>query len=119
MSLALLLATELEADVATGHEVFGISATGPYVGRVEALGVTHVPVAGLTRSWAPSRDLAAFRLLLRTIRALDLDVLHTHNPKTGVMGRIAGRLAGVPVVVNTCHGLWARPEDRWRKRAFV
>ncbi|MEO7268500.1 MAG: glycosyltransferase, partial [Knoellia sp.] len=47
------------------------------------------------------------------------DVLHTHNPKTGVMGRIAGRLAGIPVVVNTCHGLWARPEDRLRKRAFV
>ena len=53
------------------------------------------------------------------MRTLDLDVLHTHNPKTGVMGRIAGRLAGVPVVVNTCHGLWARPEDRLRKRAFV
>ena len=35
------------------------------------------------------------------------------------MGRIAGRLAGIPVVVNTCHGLWARPEDRLRKRAFV
>ena len=119
MSLALLLATELEADVAAGHEVFGISAVGPYVPRIEARGVTHMPVANLTRSWAPRRDLAAFRLLLRTIRALDLDVLHTHNPKTGVMGRIAGRLAGVPVVVNTCHGLWARPEDRWRKRAFV
>ena len=45
MSLALLLATELEADVATGHEVFGISATGPYVGRVEALGawVSNTP----------------------------------------------------------------------------
>ncbi len=46
-------------------------------------------------------------------------MLHTHNPKTGVMGRIAGRLAGVPVVVNTCHGLWARPSDPLAKRAFV
>lgn len=35
------------------------------------------------------------------------------------MGRIAGRLVGVPVVVNTCHGLWARPEDSVAKRAFV
>jgi glycosyltransferase involved in cell wall biosynthesis len=35
------------------------------------------------------------------------------------MGRIAGRLAGVPVVVNTCHGLWATPEDSLAKRAFV
>jgi hypothetical protein len=106
-------------DVEAGHEVFGISAPGPYVDRVESLGVTHVPVRSLTRSWAPTSDLAAFRELVRTIRSLDLDVLHTHNPKTGVMGRIAGRLAGVPVVVNTCHGLWARPEDRLAKRAFV
>ncbi|HET9022785.1 MAG TPA: glycosyltransferase family 4 protein [Ornithinibacter sp.] len=119
MSLLLLLGTELETDLEAGHAVFGISAPGPYVRRVEALGVTHVPITSLTRSWAPGRDLAAFRELLRTIRGLDLDVLHTHNPKTGVMGRIAGRLAGVPVVVNTCHGLWAGPEDRLRKRAFV
>ena len=119
MSLALLLATELEADVAAGHEVFGISAVGPYVPRIEARGVTHVPVASLTRSWDPRRDLEACLELFRTIRGLHLDVLHTHNPKTGAMGRVAGRLAGVPVVVNTCHGLWARPEDRWRKRAFV
>jgi glycosyltransferase involved in cell wall biosynthesis len=119
MSLALLLGTELAVDVEAGHEVFGISAPGRYVERVEALGVTHVPVRALTRSWAPTSDLAAFRELFTTVRYLDLDVLHTHNPKTGVMGRIAGRLAGVPVVVNTCHGLWARPEDRLARRAFV
>lgn len=119
MSLALLLATELEVDIEEGHDVFGISAPGPYVPRVTALGVTHVPVPELTRAWDPGKDARAFRALVRTLRDLDLDVLHTHNPKTGVMGRIAGRLAGIPVVVNTCHGLWARPEDRLRKRALV
>ena len=119
MSLALLLATELEVDVEAGHEVFGISAPGPYVPRVTAIGVTHVPLADLTRSWDLRQDARAFRSLVSTLRALDLDVLHTHNPKTGVMGRIAGRLAGIPVVVNTCHGLWARPEDPLHKRALV
>ncbi|MDT0215583.1 glycosyltransferase [Rothia sp. ARF10] len=119
MSLALLLATELEVDVEAGHEVFGISTPGPYVPRVTALGVTHVPLPDLTRSWDLRQDARAFLGLIGALRALDLDVLHTHNPKTGVMGRIAGRLAGIPVVVNTCHGLWARPEDRLRKRALV
>ncbi|KGN41390.1 glycosyltransferase family 4 protein [Knoellia aerolata] len=119
MSLALLLSTELAVDVEQGHEVFGISAPGRYVPAVEALGVTHVPLVALTRAWNPRQDLAAFGQLVRTLRRLDLDVLHTHNPKTGVMGRIAGRLAGIPVVVNTCHGLWAKPEDRLRRRAFV
>ncbi|WP_370460035.1 glycosyltransferase [Nostocoides sp. F2B08] len=119
ISLALLLATELEERVQEGHEVFGISAPGPYVERVKALGVEHVPIRSLTRSWGLRQDLRAFVDLWRTLRSLDLDVLHTHNPKTGVMGRITGRLAGVPVVVNTCHGLWATPEDSLAKRAFV
>ena len=119
MSLALLLGTELAVDVEEGHTVFGISASGSYVERVEALGVTHVPVRHFTRSWSLVSDLKAFLELFRTLRPLKLDVLHTHTPKAGVMGRIAGRLAGVPVVVNTCHGLWARPDDRLLKRALV
>lgn len=119
MSLALLLSTELETDLSDGHTVLGISAPGPYVDRVTALGVTHVPVPSLARSWAPLTDARAFVELLRTLRSLELDVLHTHTPKAGVLGRIAGRLAGVPVVVNTCHGLWARPDDRLLKRVLV
>lgn len=119
MSLALLLATELKVDLAAGHTVLGLSAPGRYVPQVEESGAIHVPLSALTRSWSPWADARAFIQLLRTLRRLDLDVLHTHNPKTGVMGRIAGRMAGIPVVVNTCHGLWATPEDSWPKRLFV
>lgn len=119
MSLALLLATELAEDVAAGHEVYGISAPGPYVAEVEALGVRHVALPALTRAWDVRADAAAARQLHTALRDLDLDVLHTHNPKTGVLGRVLGRAARVPVVVNTCHGLWVRPEDSWAKKAFV
>src|SRR5690606_20217703 len=113
MSLALLLGTELSVGVQAGHKVFGISAPGRYVGDVAARGATHVPVPSLTRAWDLRADVAAGRELWRVIRSLHLDVLHTHNPKTGVLGRILGRLGGVPVVVNTCHGLWADASDAW------
>jgi glycosyltransferase involved in cell wall biosynthesis len=119
MSLALLLARELECDLEAGHEVIGISAPGPYVAQIEKLGVRHVPVPSLTRSWSPRADLLAARQLWRLLRTLGLDVLHTHQPKSGVLGRILGRAAGIPVVVNTCHGLWACPDDRLLKKAFV
>ncbi len=119
MSLALLLATELAVDVEAGFETVGISAPGPYVERVEAVGVAHVPLPSLTRRWRPVADARAFAELVAALRELRPDVLHTHNPKTGVLGRVAGRVARVPIVVNTCHGLWARPEDSWRRRAFV
>ncbi|MFW6033585.1 MAG: glycosyltransferase [bacterium] len=119
MSLDLLLGTELRADVDSGLEVFGLSAPGPWVERVEQRGVRHVPLPSLTRSWDVTSDAAAARELYRALRRLNLDVLHSHNPKTGVLGRLLGRAARVPVVVNTCHGLWLRPGDGPARRAFV
>jgi glycosyltransferase involved in cell wall biosynthesis len=119
MSLALLLATELRVDVEHGFEVFGISAPGPFVPEVEALGVHHVAVPSLSRAWSLAADARAARELWQVLRRLDLDVLHVHNPKTGVLGRILGRLAGVPVVLNTCHGLWVRFDSPPVKKAAV
>jgi glycosyltransferase involved in cell wall biosynthesis len=119
MSLSLLLATELTVDVESGLDTFGISAPGGYVASVEALGVTHVPLPSLTRSWDLARDRAAAGELRAAIRDVRPDVLHTHNPKTGVLGRTLGRLTGVPVVVNTCHGLWAGPSDPLSRRIPV
>lgn len=119
MSLLLLLGTELVVDVEAGHDTYGLSAPGSYVPDIAALGVHHLPLRALTRSWNPRKDLRAARELLRALRRIRPDVLHTHNPKTGVIGRVVGRLAGIPVVVNTCHGIWASPTDRLRRRVPV
>jgi glycosyltransferase involved in cell wall biosynthesis len=119
MSLALLLGAELQCAVDTGLEVYGISAPGPWTEEVERLGVRHVAVPSLTRSWDVARDAAATRELVRELGRLRLDVLHTHNPKTGVLGRLLGRALRVPVVVNTCHGLWVRSGDSSLRKAVV
>ena len=47
------------------------------------------------------------------------DIVHTHNPKPRIYGRIAARLARVPLVINTVHGLYALPEDSRTKRTLV
>ncbi len=68
---------------------------------------------------APLRDLGALVELTRVFSRLRPDIVHTHNPKPGVYGRLAARVAGVPVVVNTVHGLYAQPGDPWARRAVV
>jgi glycosyltransferase involved in cell wall biosynthesis len=72
-----------------------------------------------TRSMAPHRDLKALNELTHIFRDLKPQIVHTHNPKPGIYGRLAARRAKVPVVVNTVHGLYALPEDRALKRAVV
>lgn len=119
MSLDWLLGPQLRAFAAAGYEVIGMSAAGPHVANLEAMGIHHVDVPSFTRSNNPLQDLKAFGELVRLLRTVRPDILHTHNPKPGIIGRIAGRLTRVPLVVNTQHGLYAQPSDRWQRRIPV
>lgn len=119
MSLELLLGPQLRAFRDAGFEVHTASAPGPFVGALVADGIVHHPLRHATRATAPARDARALVELWRLFRRLRPDIVHTHNPKPGVYGRVAARLARVPLVVNTQHGLYAQPGDRLARRAPV
>ncbi len=119
ISLALLLGPQLLAFRDAGYEVIGVSAPGHFARSLEDAGIQHVPLRHSTRAMAPHRDAAAFGELFAAFRRLRPDIVHTHNPKPGVYGRIAARAARVPVVVNTVHGLYALPDDPVAKRILV
>lgn len=119
LSLRYLVLPQLRAIVDLDGEAIGISADGPYVASIEALGIRHIDLPGATRSVDPKADLNAMVSLWRILREERPDVIHTHTPKPGIYGRIIGRLAGVPAVLNTVHGLYATPDDPPVKRAIV
>ncbi len=119
MSLELLLGPQLSAFVEAGYEVIGASAPGRYVEAIEARGVEHLPLEHATRAMALRHDAAAFGELWKRFRERRPDIVHTHNPKPGVYGRLAARAAAVPAIVNTVHGLYAMPGDPLFKRAVV
>jgi lipopolysaccharide/colanic/teichoic acid biosynthesis glycosyltransferase/glycosyltransferase involved in cell wall biosynthesis len=50
------------------------------------------------------RDLTALIALYRLMRAERPQIVHTHTAKAGFLGRLAARLAGVPLVLHTYHG---------------
>lgn len=118
MSLRYLVLPQLEAAARIG-ESYGLSAPGPHVAELEKRGIVHVPLPASTRGMNLIGDIRAMRQFWRVLRQIKPDVVHTHNPKPGVYGRILSRLAGVPIVVNTVHGLYATPESLWLKRVLV
>ncbi len=81
---------------------------GPHEGDMSYLarahGVRPIVIPALGREIAPLRDLSTLWRLWRLMRAYRPHVVHTHTAKAGFVGRVAARLAGVPVVVHTFHG---------------
>jgi glycosyltransferase involved in cell wall biosynthesis len=119
VSLWFLLLAQLRAVRDAGGTAIGISAPGPWVHQLEQEGIRHIALESSTRAPNVRADARAARELWAILRRERVDVLHTHNPKPGVYGRIVGRFARVPIVVNTVHGLYAQETDPFARRAAV
>jgi glycosyltransferase involved in cell wall biosynthesis len=80
-----------------------VESEGDYLAtrRVAAEVIT---LGGLRRSIGFIDEARSLVTLVRTLRRLRPDVVHTHMAKAGVLGRVAAVLAGVPVRVHTFHG---------------
>jgi glycosyltransferase involved in cell wall biosynthesis len=93
-----------------GHEVTLI--TGPAIGpegslldRAKAGGYRVIITDEMRRSILPIKDYLTYRALVKLLRELGPEVVHTHSSKAGILGRRAARAAGAPVVIHTLHGL--------------
>ena len=116
MAVRYLLLDQLRYLQTRGYEVSAISADGPHATAVRAAGIP-VRAVRLTRRISPIEDAIAFVQIVRLLRRLRPDLVHTHTPKASLLGQWAASLAGVRHRVHTVHGLYfparMRPGRRW------
>ena len=103
-----LLSCEGQHD--RGHDVTLV--TGPALGpegslmdRARSYGYRVVEVDEMRRSILPVKDFRTYHRLVRLLRDLRPDVVHTHSSKAGIIGRWAADRARCPAIVHTIHGL--------------
>lgn len=72
------------------------------IARIRAMGIDVVDIP-MRREISPWLDACALARIYRRLRRGRFDIVHTHSSKAGFLGRIAARLAGVPVVIHTPH----------------
>ncbi len=106
-----LLSCEGQHDL--GHEVTLI--TGPPLGpegslmqRAQSYGYKVEVLEEMRRSILPGKDWKTYRKLIKRLKEIDPDVVHTHSSKAGIIGRWAAHRAkrdGKPLIVHTIHGL--------------
>ncbi|MSP59302.1 MAG: glycosyltransferase family 1 protein [Myxococcales bacterium] len=74
----------------------------------------------LVRPIAPTTDAVAFARLCAFIRRGRYDVVHTHSSKAGILGRIAARAVGTPIIVHTLHSLvFGEHAAPWKNALYV
>jgi lipopolysaccharide/colanic/teichoic acid biosynthesis glycosyltransferase/glycosyltransferase involved in cell wall biosynthesis len=112
----LALCKELSNRVQFVAAIGGVDAVTVLGQGLTALGVPVVQLPQLGNSLSPLRVLAAVRALLQLLRQHQPDVIHAHSAMAGVVTRIAGRIANIPVIY-TVHGFGFKPEvarlQRW------
>ena len=71
---------------------------------LEDKGVDCRKLENLVHPIHPVRDLAAYKEIRAVLRDLTPDLVTTHSNKAGLLGRLAARSLGIPVI-HTSHGL--------------
>lgn len=103
---AILLTRGLQNERFSSVLVTGLE--GPHEGSMRDLaskhGVEPRVLRELGREVSPLNDLRATLAMYRLIRKGRPHIVHTHMAKAGTAGRLAARLARVPIVVHTFHG---------------
>lgn len=103
--------TGIAVSVALGGTGESGSAPGTLNEKLMQAGIPTRFLPTLGRDISPLDDWRAFREILRTVRNERPTILHVNSSKVGGLGALAGRLAHVPHIVFTSHGL-AYDEDR-------
>ena len=94
-----------------------VGGNGTYIQHLLDEGHNVHSIKFLKKNINPIFDLLAFFELIICLRRIRPEIVSTHSSKAGVLGRLASRLLGIPIVF-TAHG-WAFTEGIGRiKQSF-
>lgn len=110
---SVLIARLAQDAILSGAEASVLTTDATFIEELTKVGVPVLNLGCVFRRLRPWRDIWGMYLLWRHLRVSRPTLAHTHTTKAGVVGRLAARMAGVPVVVHTAHGFPFHEGSSW------
>jgi len=129
VKVAMVASVETSFIILFGNQLNQLRASGIQVSAISSLerkenldffsrmGIEFIE-APIQRRISPFADLRAVLQLWKIFRSRKFDLIHTQTPKPSLLGAIAGRLAGIPVV-NTARPIFREMPEGMRRRFFI
>jgi len=117
ITVRFILLNHLKFLEKEGYDVYVVCSSGKWIKEVEQEGI-KVKTIKFKRKISPLCDLASLVKLFFYLKKEKFDIVHTHTPKAGLIGQLAAKMAGVPIIVNTVHGFYFQKTDSSLKRRF-
>ncbi|MDD3534599.1 MAG: glycosyltransferase [Candidatus Cloacimonetes bacterium] len=94
------------------YEIFVAGkAGGEFVAAVKERGWQFIPIYTFRHAISPL-DLLSFIEIYWLLKRHKIDIIHTNSSKPGLLGRLAARLARVPLILFTSHGTAFQPHQK-------
>lgn len=102
----ILLSSGLCKERFKTYLVFGKEGKdeGSLKDEAEKRNIELIFIPELQREISPIKDIIALFKLIRIIRRIKPDIIHTHMAKAGMLGRLCAWLCGVKIIIHTFHG---------------
>ena len=97
----------------------GLGPEGSLEKRARDNGIDLRIIPELKRNIFPWQDWMSYRRLVKMLREINPQIVHTHSSKAGIMGRVAAAKLGIPSV-HTIHGAsFFRDQNPIAHRAYI
>lgn len=105
VTLETLLEPLIKATKNEGIETHCVSNKGPFYNELIDNGFQFHEVK-IDRKISPINNLKSIISLVKLFKKINPTIVHVHTPVASVIGRIAAKLAKVPVIIYTAHGFY-------------
>jgi len=118
LTLKFLLFSQIEFFKNNGYDVSLVCSPGKWLDDIKQQGVKVKEITIKRKVFTPISDVVSLFQLFFYFKKEKFDIVFAFTPKPGLLGQLAAKAAGVPIIINTIFGYYFHEGTSWLKKKF-